>query len=163
MGGRGILRILGVIAAAALLAAPPAGAGDNDIQGASVAVARQKDGPYKGYTGDVKVPEGKTKDLWFRVNGAGSLTETIDLRFLDDGSSSDEDYKVKWFKGKKNVSQDVKNEGYSVTVGKSQKRYFRASITDVGPEEGLCLEGEIVFDMTLSEFAAAGIETECAF
>ena len=160
MAGRVVLAV-GAVVALMAIGAPSASAG---LTGISVKVAKQKDGDYKTYLGNVGVPANGERNLWFRIKAAASNEEQRELRFTDDGSSSElENFKVKWFKHGENVSAAVRTEGQPFKVDPGEKKYFNASITRTDPGGGFCLEGVAVEGFIDSESASAGIETDCAF
>ena len=136
--------VLAVVAAVALMAigAPSASAG---LTGISVKVAKQKDGEYQNYLGNVNVPANGERNLWFRIRAAASNEEQRSLRFGDDGSCSElENFKVKWFKHGDNVSSDVRTEGHPFKIAPGERSSSTRRITRTDPGEGFCLEGVAV-------------------
>ncbi len=156
-------RVLLATAATALVvaaAAPVAEAGDLE---ASVKVAEgDKSGPYHGFLQNVNVKLGKTKTLWWRVKGKGN-TETLDLNFSDDGSSSMlENFKVRWFKHGEDKTEEIQGEGKPFHLDPGESKYFESRVKRIDPGDGFCIEGGLAFDMFNSAGTFAGVATECA-
>ena len=153
--------LLGALAAAilALALAPTASAGDLE---ASVKVAEgDKSGPYHGSLQNVNVKLGKTKTLWWRVKGKGN-TETLDLNFSDDGSSSMlENFKVRWFKHGEDKTEEIQGEGKPFHLDPGESKYFESRVKRIDPGDGFCIEG-VAFDMFNSAGTFAGVGTACA-
>jgi hypothetical protein len=114
---------LGLIATLAI-GATTASAGDQLIM---VKAAKHKDGPYKPDVQSLNLDVGKSKTLYWRVKNIDN-DEKLQLAFNDAATGDPEGYSIRWFKGKKNISPEVKGIGYSFNLKPGTKKTFSATI-----------------------------------
>ena len=142
--------LVAVIVAFACLSAVPAAHGLGI--GFDVTASKHKQGGYTGNPQDATIKQGKTKTFYWKVT-ANNLTDQ-ELVF-DDAAGSEPGYKVKWFKGKKNITEDVtSDDGYPFTLKQDKASKLRAKVKYTGGSEILCLGGQ-ARNPTLMESDAA--------
>jgi hypothetical protein len=124
------------VLAVALIAAPSATSLGPAIK---VAVAKHKDGPYRGEINS-NMDDGQTRSFWFRVRTT-SEQDDLELVFEDLGSSDDDGFKTRWFKAGNNVSSDVEGSGYEFKIDPGQSKYLNAKQTAPDPTAQTCLAG----------------------
>lgn len=132
--------VLGLASCGALaLTAVPALAGAPPFE---VKASKHKDGPYFETTRSVNVPIGDTKSLYWKVKhiSGGSL----EMRFTDalTESPNPEGLKIRWFKGTKEITTEVKGSGFEFTLPNGWRKLFRARVRAVGASDGACVVGQ---------------------
>ena len=143
-----------VLTAGPALAGPPL----------DVKVSKHEDGPYGEVGGNVDVPIGDTKSLWWKVKQlAGGAQE---MRFTDalTPSPNPEGLKIRWFtQGGKDITGDVKNAGYEFTLPNNSRKFFRARVKAVGPSSGACVVGQAdVIEPPHSDTGGFAVNGPCA-
>jgi hypothetical protein len=156
---RGAIRVLlAASVAALLLVAGTAGARLTPSVG--LKVSKHRDGPYDLVTA-VNVPLGQSKSVYFK--GKNNLEENLEATFDDDGSSSGlENFAVKWFRGHRNITSDVKGGGYDFTLKPDKQAIFRAKLTHNDPGDGFCLEANLSVPSTVA-FSGVSVNQKCSF
>jgi hypothetical protein len=136
----GLLRLaLGLASCGALaLTAAPAFAGPPF----DVKASKHKDGPYLETTQSVSVPIGDTKSLYWKVKHVSG--GALEMRFTDalTQSPNPEGLKIRWFKGTKEITNEVKGSGYEFTLPNGSRKFFRARVRAVGASDGACVVGQ---------------------
>ena len=160
---RGSIRVLLALCAAALTAALMLSAGTAGARltpPVTLKVAKHKDGPY-AYDQVVNVPVGKSKSVYFKAKN--TTGENVDAEFDDNGSSSGlENFVVKWFRGDKNISSEVKGSGYDFPLKANKQAILRAKLTHSDPGSGFCLDGEATANL-ITSFAGVAVNQKCSF
>jgi hypothetical protein len=152
--GTAALGILAVLA----MSVTSASAGDDLI---SVKAAKHKAGPYTHETQALNVPVGKRKTVYYRVKNVGD-TLTLELSFDDAATNtSNDDYNVKWFKRKTNITADVAGAGYEFKVKPGKKKLFRAKVKHVSGSSNLCLGGQASGPLTFPDAAYFNVNGPC--
>jgi hypothetical protein len=115
-----------VFAAAALAGTDP-----------KVKASKKKSGPYAAAFVPVKVSE--PRNLYVKVISKAANAEEVLL--YEQAGGYPEDYSIKWFKGKKDISHDVQTGVYEFTLRPDKPRLFRLRMKpDVpGKPRGVCI------------------------
>jgi hypothetical protein len=135
------LRPLLIVLAGALAIVPAAalGHGEGDF---TIKASKHKDGPYSGELQSVNVAPGAKKSVYWRIaNVSGSR---LQLQF-DDAATPDpnpEGFRIKWFKGKREITDDVKAGGFEFTLKKGKKKTFEAVLKAKPSPQPFCLGGQ---------------------
>jgi hypothetical protein len=126
----------GLCALAALaLAAPAAEAG-----GLEVRVAKSADGPYQPSEQlRLNVAAGKTKTGYIRVLNKGIPTATLNLTQLI--YPPPPAYKLRWFKGQRNITGDVRTSGFEFKLKPNARKTFRMRVTPKDTPDEACVGG----------------------
>lgn len=131
---------LGLACCGALaLAAGPASAGDPFFE---VSASKHKDGPYLNTTQNVNVPIGDAKSLYWKVKHVTG--GKLEMRFTDalTETPNPEGLEIRWFKGTKEITDEVKGSGYEFTLPNGSRKFFRARVKAVGTSDGACVVGQ---------------------
>jgi hypothetical protein len=149
---------LGMIVVFAM-GASSASAGDQLI---TVKAAKHKDGPYTGDLQNLNLAVGKSKTLYWRVKNIGDAL-TLELEFDDAATGEPEGYNIKWFKGKTNISADVKGAGYEFKLKPGNRKQFRATIKHKFDGDGnpVCLGGQANGPLTNADAAYFQVNGIC--
>ena len=143
---------LGVVIALAL-ASVPASAGESPI----LKVAKKRSGPYHELL-EINLGAGKSKEFFLKArNASGADPQSANLQELGFPI-----FKTKYFRGEKNISLEVKGDGFEFTVTDNPKR-FRGIIkdTDAGAEHD-CLEQRLQVESGDFDDANIAVNGECA-
>jgi hypothetical protein len=135
-----LLVLAAFMLAALVLTAPQSSAGPTDPFG--VRAAKEKDGQYTTFLQALKVPVGEKKTVYWRIK---SKVETDLSAKFDDAATPNPNpggYKVRWYKGKKEVTTEVKGDGRPFTLPAGGAKTFRATVKHVEPSAGFCLGGQ---------------------
>ena len=136
-----LLRLaLGLASCGALaLTAAPVFAGDPPFE---VTASKHRDGPYLATTQSVNVPIGDAKSLYWKVKHVSG--GALEMRFTDalTESPNPKGLKIRWFKGTKEITNEVKGSGYEFTLPNGSRKFFRARVKAVGPSDGACVVGQ---------------------
>jgi hypothetical protein len=108
-----------------------------------VEASKHRDGPYEDAQQQVNIPVGKEKSLYWRVKNftAGPLDLTFDDAAT--GGSDTDGYRIRWYRGRNDISSQVKGSGYPFKLKAGKKKIFRAEVKhklDVSP--GFCIGGQ---------------------
>jgi hypothetical protein len=121
------------------LTAVPALGGDPPFR---VKASKHEDGPYLHTIQSVNVPIGDMKTLYWKVKhvSGGSL----EMRFTDALTEfpNPEGLKIRWFKGPKEITEEVKGSGYEFTLPNGSRKLFRAKVRAVEDSDGACVVGQ---------------------
>jgi hypothetical protein len=121
---RGMLPIvviaLGTLALGVAEAAGPPGI---DTKG-----AKHKDGPYLDDIQQVRIRIGSSKTLYWEVTNNTVISQNRILTDAATGAQDTSGYNIKWFRGKTNISTDVKGTGYEFTLQGGGTKRFSARI-----------------------------------
>jgi hypothetical protein len=138
--------LISVLAAlAALLTVAPA------IQALSVnfevTAAKKADGNYTDGIQSANVSQGKTKLFFWRVESTSLNDQPISFDDAATADSGGEDYRIKWYKGKKpkgskDISHDVQTAGFNFTLKAGKRKHFTAEVTPKAGAGTLCLGGQ---------------------
>jgi hypothetical protein len=149
---------LGLIAVLAM-GATSASAGDSLI---TVKAAKHKDGPYKPDVQDLNVDVGESKTLYWRVKNITS-DQKLKLGFDDAATGDPAGWAIKWFKGKTNISPEVKGLGYEFNLKPSKKKIFSATIKHKSAGDPVvCLGGQASGAKTNADAAYFQVNGFCA-
>jgi hypothetical protein len=124
---------LGALAVLAL-AAPAAEAG-----GLQVRVAKSADGPYQTGEPRLNVGAGTTKTGYIRAANKGVATATLTLTQLIYPPPAA--YKLRWFKGQRNITGDVRTSGFEFKLKPETRKTFRVRVTPKDTPDEACLGG----------------------
>lgn len=132
---RGVrLALLTCLATLGVVAFAFAGETSPDLQG-----AKKPDGPY---TSDVLMVgvEGK-RDLYVKAVSNADVAEHWYLKEAVGGPGAG-DYKFRWFKGTKEITDEVEDAGHEFKLRAHKSRRFRVQVkvTAAGPPEDACLD-----------------------
>ena len=106
-----------------------------------VQVSKHKDGPYVVPLAEANIPPGDTKNLYYKVKSQ-SDADYDGLRFDDSSSNPGQaGFRVKWFKGKTNITKKVRGNGYRFDLPGDESRRFRAKVRATNDAEQMCLTG----------------------
>ncbi len=149
--------LAGIALIVALVAAPSAEGLTTPLL--DVKVAKQKDGPYRGFL-RAKAKPNDPAILWFRARNFDDerLEEVL---FSDHDSSDLNGYKVSWFKHGDNVSSAVEGSGYDFNIDPGQSKYFMARAKPPNGNTGICLQGEVIYETLPLASGFAGINDQC--
>ena len=126
---------------ASLALAAPAGAGPDLV---FVTVAKKRDGPYVAISPEVRV-RSRAKDFFMRVTNGTTGIEDVALK--DVSNDPGNDFRISWFRGKKEVTEAARGAGYGFEFDADESRTFRARVKPRVANPGeLCLSGR--FDVT---------------
>jgi hypothetical protein len=107
--------------------------------------AKAKSGPYKAEIQRVKIAVGSSKTLYWRVRENYDTNQQ--LRF-DDASTPNPNppgYKVRWFRGKQDITSAVKAPGgYTFVLKAGARKVFRARVKRRAAGSPFCLGGQFV-------------------
>ncbi len=131
-----------VVSAAAL--SPPASGLETIFD---VKAAKKAGGNYKDGVQNASISQGKTKLFYWKVESNSPDTMAMDFDDAATGDSGGDDYKIKWFKGKKpkgtaDITSDVKGAGYGFTLKADKTKYFTAQVKPKPGASTLCLGGQ---------------------
>jgi hypothetical protein len=134
---RRIALLAGLVALGVLgLAATASGLTPN----ATIGGSKHKHGPF-AVDSQAKVRVGESRDLWFRAKSQIPDPQTLDLRTFDENRPT---YKVKWFKGRHNITAEVSTgDGYEFNLGAHKKKLFRVNVKRLDGGESLCLDASL--------------------
>ncbi len=151
---------LGLASCGALaLTAVPAVAGDPPFE---VKASKHEDGPYVETTQTVNVPIGDAKSLYWKVKHVSG--GALEMRFTDalTASPNPEGLKIRWFKGTKEITNEVKGSGYEFTLLNGSRKFFRAKVRAVGASDGACVVGQADrIDPSFSDNAGFAVNGPC--
>ena len=136
-----LLALVLALAAAIVLGASQVSAGITPMAPFTVKGGKSKDGPFVAPTAPVNIEVGKTKTRYWQIKNQSP--SDLPLTF-DDGatpSPNPEGFKVLWYKGKKDVTAEVKGDGKGFVLPEDGTKYFRATVKHVTESPGFCLEG----------------------
>ncbi len=121
------------------LSAAPASAGAPPFE---VKASKHSDGPYLDTLQSVNVPIGDMKSLYWKVKHVSG--GALEMRFTDalTQTPNPEGLKIRWFKGTKEITNEVKSSGYEFTLPNGSRKFFRARVKAVGPSDGACVVGQ---------------------
>jgi hypothetical protein len=125
---RGSRRLTLAIAAAAIAAAAslPSSAAAG-VAAPVLKVAKHKDGPYREFE-SLNAPVGKSKTLYWKAKSVAKVTLT-GLRLSDAITSYPESLRVKWFRGRKEITDKVQDGlGYSFKLRPGESQLFKQKI-----------------------------------
>jgi hypothetical protein len=132
----------GMIVAALVLAV---GAGSASALAPQVVTkaGKQKSGPFTHDLQHLNVPVGKAKRVYWQVKNKNGAP--LDVVFDDAATEGPqtEGFRINWFRGKKNISSDVKGGGYEFHMKTGAKKLFSAVVrhrSNASP--GFCLGGQ---------------------
>ena len=107
----------------------------------SVLVAKDKDGPYLSSGGNLHIKD-QAKSVFFQVRNEVSSPQ--EFTFEDDSfDPGRRDYRVRWFRGQQEVTDEVRSPGgYVFTLQGEKARIFEAVVKPVEPHPlEMCLVG----------------------
>jgi hypothetical protein len=93
-------------------------------------------GPYADGLG-VAIPDGATKTRHVRVRSTVEHNQAATL--FEQRQGLGPNYRVRWFRGKTNISQSVRQGGHEFTLKPDKARRFRVKIKAPQAAEPLCL------------------------
>jgi hypothetical protein len=131
------------LVACSLALALPASAGEAGTP--YVTVARYIQGPYHELPLDVSVPRGESKAFYIKVVNTTPREIDQDVTLTDVTSGDVKAYRVKWLKGLaggKDISSDMKRDGYDFVLEPGIARGFKVRIRHRSVHaDQLCLRG----------------------
>ncbi len=131
---------------ASLALAAPSSAGPDLV---FVTVAKQKDGPYLAMAPQVRV-RGRAKDFFMRVTNGTTGIEDVALK--DISTDPGNDFRIRWFRGKKEITEAARGAGYGFQFDANESRTFRARVKPRVANPGeLCLTGRFDVASALSD------------
>ncbi len=101
----------------------------------------------RGYSSEsvqrASVGADKTKNFYWKIKTRRAAKQRVSL---DDASSpfpNPDGFKVKWFRGRHNISSQVKGaNGFKFVVKRQEPQTFRARVTAREPNKDFCLGGQ---------------------
>ncbi len=129
----------------AVLAAPSLSSASDPLF--TVTAAKQSDGNYKAGIQNASISQGETKLFFWKIETDESVDQSISFDDAATGDAGGDDYKIKWYKGKKpksskDVSSAVKGAGYDFTLKAMKRKFFTAKVKPKPEAESLCLGGQ---------------------
>jgi hypothetical protein len=134
--------VAGMIAAALVLTAAAGSASALTPQVVTKA-GKHKSGPFTHDLQHINVPVGKAKTVYWQVKNKNGAP--LDMEFNDaaTGDGNTEGFRIHWFTGKKNISSDVKGDGYEFHMKTDAKKLFSAVVRHrSNGSPGFCLGGQ---------------------
>jgi hypothetical protein len=111
---------------------------------AKVEVSRHKDGPWRSSALHDKLRPGETTSFYIRVKNTSDPGHTEDFSLADPGYPSAEDgYRVKWFKGRRDISGQTRGDSYGFSVKHGRSKIFRVQVHDIDTHHDACVIGEV--------------------
>jgi len=113
-----------------------------------IRVSTSKAGPFKKFV-QASMGQGARRTIHWRVTNTGGQDSSV--RLDDDGTFYD-DFKVRWFRGDLDISDDVKGfEGFSFTSKPGKARLFsmRVRRTPISGA-GACMRGRVVTEPAMN-------------
>ena len=150
---------------AALLAIPSSSSAL--IQNLDVKAAKKADGNYKDGLTNASIEQGEKKLFFWRVESLSATDRTVRFDDAVTGDSGGEDYKIKWFKGKKpkavkDVTHDIQTAGFEFTLKAEKRKFFTAKVSPKPGAGPLCLGGQAQDDpITTSDAAYFSVNGPC--
>jgi len=144
-------------ALAGVIAADPAEAGPPSP---TLKVARKASGPYQPNISSVNVPTGKTKSLYFKVKNSNESTLNFNLEGTEDADVN-AFYRLKWFRGAKNITEKM-TAGFALQLEGGKQKEYRARIKHLPTAGNLewCVE-LLASDGAPATVSSAGINGNC--
>ena len=110
---------------------------------AKVEVSRHKDGPWRSSALHDKLRPGETTSFYIRVKNTSDPGHTEDFSLADPGYPSAEDgYRVKWFKGRRDISNSTKGGTYDFKLKHNRRKTFRVRVHAVDTSSDACVLGD---------------------
>ena len=134
--------VAGVIGAALVFAA---GAGSASALAPQVVTkaGKHKSGPFTHELQHLSVPVGKAKTVYWQVKNRNGAPLDVEFNDAATGDANTEGFRINWFRGQKNVTSDVKGDGYEFHMKADATKLFSAVVrhrSDGSP--GFCLGGQ---------------------
>ena len=131
----------------------------------TVQVAKQKSGDYDRYD-TVTLDVGDKRTLYWKVANKTEEDYKVDFNDAATENPNPAGFKVKWFRGDKEITDEVKNgNGYRFKLLEGEKEFFHATIkrTDEMSDENVCLggQGAMAPEPYYAETAYFGVNGEC--
>jgi hypothetical protein len=101
-----------------------------------VKLAKKASGPYDDGLG-VAIPDGVTKTRYVRVRSTVEHNQAATL--FEERQGDGPSYRVRWFRGKTNISKSVRQGGHEFTLKPVKARRFRVTIKAPEAAQPLCL------------------------
>ena len=121
---------------------------------ATIGGSKDKSGPFVP-TGHVKIDVGESRDLYFRVKSISDQSQDHELVSFTTKRPA---YKVTWFKGKHDITDDVNGvNGYEFSLGAHRKKLIRVHVKRRAGHDATCVapnlfDGSNTFEAS-SEFS----------
>ena len=137
-----MLRVMRAAAFAATLLAtlcvvvPSAQSGPTAID---VTASKKKTGPFSDDAVSVSMSPGDTKTVWYRVKNK-SGDDQGNLRFEAGMKATPEAFKLRWFRGKRNITKEVNHDNYRFALADDAAARFKAKITNTA-DGAMCFVG----------------------
>jgi hypothetical protein len=147
-------RALPVVLASAALALVPAAALGHGEADFTVKAAKHKDGPYTDQLQSVNVAPEAKKSLYWRVKNLSVTTLPMEFNDAATENPNPEGFRITWFKGKKNITQDVKGAGYEFNLKAGKKKTFEAVVKAKVSPQPFCLGGQAITTAPLDSAGA---------
>jgi hypothetical protein len=113
--------------------------------GINLAAAKKKSGPYEEFVAANANKKAKAKELYVRAKNAS--TEDATAILTQDAVGGANDYRIRWYRGAENITQDVKGWGYGFNLPSDSRRDFRVKVKPRSNNpDGLCLEAHMAGD-----------------
>jgi len=96
-------------------------------------------GPWIEYTSGQKRVGQEPKAVFWRVRNQDTGDQDVSVEERRSGDGQD-DYRIRWFRGDKDVTNDLRGPGYEFTFASDESRKFKATIKAKKANPGpLCL------------------------
>ena len=124
----------------------------------SVKAAKQKDG---AYTTDLRINVNDTpKDVFFKVtNKTGDVQPVV----LTDVSTDSDNFKIRWFRNKEDITQEVRGSGYQFNAPANAGKIFRALVKPTVDDPGnMCLVAKARFSDAVDYYGPVRVNSNTA-
>ena len=138
------LILVAVLIASAVAAAIAAGAFARGADPARAGVARHTDGPWDRDLIHDHMDPGDTLSFYVRVKNTSSPGHPEDVSLFDPGYSAGEEdgYRVKWFKGRRDITGSARAGTYDFKLRHNKTRMFRVRVHAVDTSSDACVFGD---------------------
>jgi hypothetical protein len=106
---------------------------------ATLGASKHKDGPFVAQA-HVKIDVGSSRDVYFKATSF--LEDPQDLK-LQSFATERPAYKVTWFKGRHDITDEVRGAGYEFSLGPHRKKLFRVHVKRKQGHDATCVDGAI--------------------
>jgi hypothetical protein len=133
-----------IVSALALAVVVASGAFAHGPVPAKATVARHADGPWTpGVIHDHMAP-GDTLSFYVRVKNTSSPGHTENVSLFDEGYpfGSEDGYRVKWFKGRRDISNSTQGGTYDFKLKHNRRKTFRVRVHAVDTSSDACVLGD---------------------
>ena len=128
-----------------------------------VKISKHEKGPFSDALGQINIPGGVKKKVYFKVKTVAAGTLAIDVTGTGDGML-DDDYRIKWFRGSKNVTDKVAGvESHHISIDPGEVKRYEARVRhfDIQPDGiTFCLQ-LVAAAPANTDVASIGVNSPC--